>query len=87
MENSRRFFGNQACEYFPCHETDDPQNFNCLFCYCPLYCMGEDCGGDFRMTEHGIKDCTPCLVPHRPENYPRVVEKLKDWYSRGRGRG
>lgn len=78
MENSHRFFRNEACAYFPCHETDDPENFNCLFCYCPLYCLGRDCGGDFRITAAGVKDCTPCLVPHRPENYDRIVERLRE---------
>ncbi|MES9996192.1 cysteine-rich small domain-containing protein [Desulfovibrio aminophilus] len=77
MQNSHKFFRNEACSYFPCHETDDPENFNCLFCYCPLYCLGPGCGGDFRLTPSGIKDCTPCLVPHRPENYGRIVEKLR----------
>ena len=30
------FFCHKECEFFPCHETKDPENFNCLFCYCPL---------------------------------------------------
>ena len=37
MENSYRFFQNKSCEYFPCHEIKDSGDFNCLFCYCPLY--------------------------------------------------
>ena len=32
-----KFFQHKACEFFPCHETKDIDNFNCLFCYCPLY--------------------------------------------------
>lgn len=67
------FFANRECEYFPCHATDDPDNFNCLFCYCPLYALGRRCGGNFRYTEKGIKDCTQCIIPHRRENYPRIV--------------
>ena len=43
-KNSFRFFCNKECEYFPYHETNDPDNFNCLFCYCPLYALGEKCG-------------------------------------------
>ena len=39
------FFQNTACENFPCHETKFPERFNCLFCYCPLYALGKDCGG------------------------------------------
>ena len=52
------FFSNKECEYFPCHKGADPENFNCLFCYCPLYALGDKCGGNFRITEKGIKDCT-----------------------------
>ena len=63
------FFQNTQCEYFPCHETTRPEDFNCLFCYCPLYALGDQCGGNFRYTEKGVKDCTGCLVPHLRENY------------------
>lgn len=37
------FFSNKECEYFPCHQGADPENFNCLFCYCPLYALGDKC--------------------------------------------
>lgn len=86
MDNSRRYFRNTACEYFPCHETDDTENFNCLFCFCPLYCMGAECGGDFRLTPDGVKDCTPCLVPHKAGNYQRIMDRLKEWYRFGKRR-
>ena len=39
------FFQNKACEYFPCHQGADPETFSCLFCYCPLYALGDQCGG------------------------------------------
>ena len=71
------FYSNRGCRYFPCHKGADPDNFNCLFCYCPLYSMGSSCGGNFRYTQKGIKDCTGCLVPHRRENYARILEKLR----------
>ena len=45
------FFRNQECEFFPCHKTDDPDNFNCLFCYCPLYALKDKCGGNFTYME------------------------------------
>ncbi|MBQ7143820.1 MAG: nicotinate-nucleotide--dimethylbenzimidazole phosphoribosyltransferase [Oscillospiraceae bacterium] len=67
MTNSSSFFSNRACAYFPCHAVDDPDSFNCLFCYCPLYMLGERCGGNFRYTAKGIKDCSACTVPHRPD--------------------
>lgn len=70
------FFQNKECEYFPCHTSADSENFNCLFCYCPLYALGETCDGGFRYTEEGIKDCSDCLRPHRRDNYDEIVEKL-----------
>lgn len=71
-----KFVQNRDCEYFPCHEVKNPDEFNCLFCYCPLYALGRDCGGGFEYTEKGIKNCTNCLVPHKKENYDRIIEKL-----------
>ena len=70
------FFQNTACEYFPCHPTDRPEDFNCLFCYCPLYALGDRCGGNFRYTESGIKDCTSCMIPHRRDNYGWILERF-----------
>lgn len=66
------FFQNTQCEYFPCHKTNDTQNFSCLFCYCPLYALGDQCGGNFTYTENGIKDCSACLRPHKRENYESI---------------
>ena len=68
MENSSSFFCNKDCKYFPCHKVEDTDTFNCLFCYCPLYMLGERCGGHFRYTKRGIKDCTLCTIPHRPDS-------------------
>lgn len=76
MENYK-FFQHQNCEYFPCHKTDKPEDFNCLFCYCPLYALGKDCGGNFTYTETCIKDCSGCLIPHRRENYERIMAKME----------
>ena len=76
MENSHRFFENRDCKYFPCHQG--LENFNCMFCYCPLYCLGEKCGGNYQYTENGIKDCTNCLRPHRRENYLIICEKMDE---------
>ncbi|MBQ4641697.1 MAG: cysteine-rich small domain-containing protein [Oscillospiraceae bacterium] len=70
------FFQNRECEYFPCHKGADRENFNCLFCFCPLYTLGGDCGGNFTHTKEGIKDCSGCLIPHRRENYGLVTGKL-----------
>lgn len=73
-----RFFQHTACEFFPCHETDRPEDFNCLFCYCPLYALGKNCGGNCRYTDKGVKDCTGCMIPHRRENYGKILEKFQD---------
>lgn len=77
MENSYRFFENRACKYFPCHEGLD--NFNCLFCYCPLY-PREHCPGKPEYKEKNgrtLKICTNCTFPHQPENYDVIMEFLK----------
>ena len=74
-ENSSCFFANKSCQYYPCHQGIS--EINCLFCYCPLYAKGRECGGNFRYTEKGIKDCSNCTVPHRRENYGLVISKLK----------
>ena len=72
------FFSNKECEYFPCHKGADPENFNCLFCYCPLYALGDICGGNFRIIEKGIKDCTNCQLPHKAKNYGYVTGKYSE---------
>ncbi len=84
MKNSSRFFENRECEYFPCHEGLD--EFNCLFCYCPMYRL-EHCPGSPRFVESKkptatgekriVKDCSGCTFPHRPENYEKIMNVLK----------
>lgn len=73
-----KFFQHRECEFFPCHKTEDEENFNCLFCYCPLYALGENCSGNFKYTEDGIKDCSNCLVPHKRKNYEYIMSKFMD---------
>lgn len=72
------FFTNRECEFFPCHKGADPDDFNCLFCYCPLYVLGSRCGGDFSYNENGRKDCTDCIFPHRRGNYPAVISRYQE---------
>ena len=77
MENSYRFFENRDCKYFPCHKglTD----FNCLFCYCPLYTR-EHCPGKPEYKEINgkiLKICSNCTFPHQPENYDTIIDFLK----------
>lgn len=72
------FFQNKECEYFPCHPGANPETFSCLFCYCPLYALGDNCGGNFRYTENGIKDCSGCLRPHSRECYTDITSKATE---------
>ena len=72
------FTQNRECEFFPCHKVSDPDKFNCLFCYCPLYALGDKCGGNFKYMGNGCKDCSGCLVPHRPENYGLIMDRFGD---------
>ncbi len=80
MEKTRNysFFNHKDCEFFPCHETSDPDNFNCLFCYCPLYALGEKCGGNFKISPNGYKDCSDCVFPHVRENYDRINSRFQE---------
>lgn len=73
-EQNETFFSNSCCPYFPCHTGVSPDQFNCLFCYCPLYTLGSACGGNFTYLENGIKDCSACTIPHRPNGYQYVLE-------------
>lgn len=71
--NGYKHFSNTDCPYFPCHETD---GLNCMFCYCPLYHL-QDCGGDFCLTENGVKDCSKCELPHQTDGWDKIVSRLK----------
>ena len=79
MESSSSFFQNRKCEHFPCHEGVAPDEFNCLFCYCPLYALGKRCGGNYRYTEKGHKDCAGCTLLHEGDAGAQIVkERFKD---------
>lgn len=73
-----KFVQNKKCEFFPCHKTDNPAKFNCLFCFCPLYALGNRCGGDFSYTAEGIKDCSDCTIPHDEGGYEFIMSKIKE---------
>ncbi|NMS90389.1 metal-binding protein [Clostridioides difficile] len=78
MGENYKFFNHKDCEFFPCHKTNKPEEFNCLFCYCPLYALGENCGGNFNYTDKGIKDCSSCMLPHKKDNYNYIMGKFQD---------
>ncbi|MGN0437397.1 MAG: cysteine-rich small domain-containing protein [Lachnospiraceae bacterium] len=69
------FFQNKECEFFPCHKGIKEEDFNCLFCYCPLYMLGKKCGGNYEYTKEGIKNCENCIRPHVRNHYGSIVEE------------
>ena len=81
MSNQERhyaYFCNRECEMFPCHPGIPEEEFNCLFCYCPLYALGDKCGGNFTYTKGGIKDCSACLFPHRRASYDAIIRRYPE---------
>ena len=88
-QNGRHYacFQNRDCEMFPCHTGVPEERFNCLFCYCPLYTLGEACGGGFTYTQKGIKNCSACTFPHRRENYDAVLARFPELAELARQRG
>lgn len=75
MSENYKWVQNRKCEFFPCHKGVDEEDFNCLFCYCPLYMLNENCGGNFINTR-GIKDCSQCTLPHGKNGYDHIMSKM-----------
>lgn len=73
-----QFFQNRNCEYFPCHKNIKEEDFNCLFCFCPLYALGKECGGNYIIVGDNIKDCSNCVLPHQKCNYQHVMKKASE---------
>lgn len=86
IEDTSRCYSNYKCKYFPCHTSDSPR-FNCIFCYCPMYYLPACLGKPAFIQSNGVlfKDCSACDVPHRPENYDRIIGYLvqmkRDWIT------
>ena len=70
-----KFTQHLKCEFFPCHKVKNQDEFNCLFCYCPLYMLKDKCGGKFKYTNN-VKDCSDCLIPHSKNAYEHVMSKM-----------
>ena len=77
MKNGYKYFKNEACEYFPCHKTSG-ETFNCMYCCCPLFPLGDKCGGNFVYIEDGIKDCSNCLIPHTENGYEYINSRIRE---------
>lgn len=74
-----KFNQNKNCEFFPCHKMKNTENFNCLFCYCPLYMLGNECEGQYKYTAGGIKDCSDCILPHiKDVGYDHIQKKMME---------
>ncbi|PQJ97084.1 cysteine-rich small domain-containing protein [Chromatium okenii] len=71
-------FTNTACAFYPCH-SGIHREFNCLFCYCPLYAY--NCPGTYSMLidRHGQprKDCSQCRLPH--DGYAASWQFIQKW--------
>lgn len=70
-----KWFRNDECEFFPCHHFVDYDNFNCKFCFCPLYRF-EDCGGNPTILQNGVRDCSGCTYPHDKRNHDEIIRRL-----------
>lgn len=79
-----QFFSHRECEYFPCHKNIPEEDFNCLFCYCPLYGLKDQCGGNFTYLENGIKSCMNCGIPHSIKGYDYIMSKTNEIMELGK---
>ena len=77
-------FTNDQCEFFPCHTTDEfrsPEEYNCLFCYCPLVWL--ECPGPYTVIEDADgkprKDCSMCTLPHDGYDRSWKLMNLTHW--------
>ncbi|MBQ2699938.1 MAG: cysteine-rich small domain-containing protein [Clostridia bacterium] len=77
-QNHYQFFQHRECEYFPCHASVAREDFNCLFCYCPLYCLGKQCGGRFFYDSKGRKVCRDCTFPHQRNSFDSIMARYRD---------
>lgn len=75
MSENYKFVQHLKCEYFPCHKIAQKEDFNCLFCYCPLYALKDQCGGNFKYTNN-IKDCSHCTIVHGKSSYEHVMSRI-----------
>ena len=78
ISKNYKIIQNKKCEYFPCHKGIPEEDFNCLFCYCPLYTLGKSCGGNCEYLKNGIKSCINCGFPHHRKNYDKVTGRFQE---------
>ena len=74
--NNYKFIHHKSVN-FPLSSNGKIEDCLCMFCYCPLYMLGDKCGGNFKYTPHGIKDCSNCILPHIKEvGYAHIQKKM-----------
>jgi Zn-finger protein len=80
MAETYQGFTHYECEFYPCH-SGIKEEFNCLFCYCPLYNL--ECPGNFKWvissTEGLIKDCSSCIISH--DGYKESYDIIQLWLA------
>ncbi len=77
MNENYKKFQNRNCEFFPCHRGIPADEFNCLFCFCPLYTLKDKCGGNYIINK-GKKDCSACSRPHNKNGYDFIMSKIDE---------
>ncbi|MDP6641383.1 MAG: cysteine-rich small domain-containing protein [Nitrososphaerales archaeon] len=91
FENMRKKFPDKCPCYIenkPCHDMD-PEELNCLLCYCPEYDQSKKEGGCKIDSKEGkwffsdklpsgkIWDCSSCNYPHKRENVEKYSKKAE----------
>lgn len=76
MKEDFNWTQNTGCRYFPCHSTVPVEEFNCLFCYCPLFFI--ECDGRYTLMDNGFKDCSKCTRNHDKDSWKFIVSRLRD---------
>ena len=72
------FFSNRECEYFHAIKGQIRKISTVYSATARCMLFGDKCGGIFRYTENGIKDCTNCQLPHKRKNYGYVTGKYQE---------
>lgn len=67
-----KFFENDLCRAYPCHQLKPGEKLNCLWCYC-IFFNTKEC------VNNG--SCMNCNYPHIRENYEEIIMKLKRLYK------
>ena len=78
MSEYYKFFQNKKCEYFPCHKGIPEEDFNCLFCYCPLYTLGKSCGGNCEFLEKWSQILHEMWFSASANNYDKVISRFQE---------